>query len=143
TGAVLEMLAGGPLAGALKALVQALLERDPGARPSSAREALKLLGLAPAEGAPGARGAATGFAAPRRPAASASRRLIGREPELRELRNAVARLLAGQGDVVFVRADAGVGKTRLLDEVARHAAVLGASVIEGGAPDPAGSPLAT
>jgi len=45
-------------------------------------------------------------------------RLVGREPELEQLRGALARLRSGEGGIVSVIAEAGLGKSRLLTEVA-------------------------
>ena len=41
--------------------------------------------------------------------------LVGREPELAQLRSALARTVAGEPGVVLVGGEAGVGKSRLLD----------------------------
>jgi len=45
-------------------------------------------------------------------------RLVGRERELEQLRGALARLRAGEGGIVSVIAEAGLGKSRLLAELA-------------------------
>ena len=47
--------------------------------------------------------------------------LIGRERELERLREALADATGGRGGVVAVVGDAGIGKTRLLEEMAREA----------------------
>src|SRR5439155_6803323 len=44
-------------------------------------------------------------------------RLIGRGPELSAILLGLARAVGGQGNVVFLVGEAGVGKTRLLDEL--------------------------
>jgi DNA-binding CsgD family transcriptional regulator len=47
-------------------------------------------------------------------------RFIGREHELRALTELGRRAASGEGAVAFVSGDAGAGKTRLTDELARH-----------------------
>lgn len=60
-------------------------------------------------------------------AASLERRLplIGREIELRAARDALDRVRDGNFEFVLLKGEAGVGKTRLLDEVAREAHLKG------------------
>ena len=62
----------------------------------------------------------------------ASPDLIGRERELRSLRDAVARSRAGDAVVVLVGGDAGIGKTRLVTEGVAQAHDAGSLVLEGG-----------
>jgi DNA-binding SARP family transcriptional activator/tetratricopeptide (TPR) repeat protein len=57
--------------------------------------------------------------------------LIGRAPELKELRGALERACAGQGSVVAVLGEAGIGKTRLLSELIETAEAQGARVLVG------------
>ncbi|MGW2964816.1 helix-turn-helix transcriptional regulator [Streptomyces sp. NPDC001220] len=57
--------------------------------------------------------------------------LIGREGELARLARALDRARDGSGQAVLVAGDAGVGKTRLLDEVAGRATAAGATVVVG------------
>jgi len=47
-------------------------------------------------------------------------RLIGRKPELEELERAAQRALDGSFALVLIESDAGLGKTRMLDEVAAY-----------------------
>jgi DNA-binding NarL/FixJ family response regulator len=58
--------------------------------------------------------------------------LIGRRSELAVLTDALADASAGTGRLVLVEGDAGVGKTRLVQEFADRAAVSGATVLSGG-----------
>jgi DNA-binding CsgD family transcriptional regulator/tetratricopeptide (TPR) repeat protein len=62
----------------------------------------------------------------------ASPEFIGRRQELGSLRGAVARGTAGDAVVVLVGGDAGIGKTRLVEEVAIDARQRGWLVLEGG-----------
>ncbi len=58
-------------------------------------------------------------------------RLVGREAELAELEAALQRALAGDGGAVGIVADPGVGKSRLVHELARRAETLdGVEVFE-------------
>ncbi len=67
--------------------------------------------------------------------------VIGREAELRAVRAALAAASAGQGGVMFLTGEAGIGKSRLAREVSAHARDLGAAVVAGrGVPSAASSP---
>ena len=57
---------------------------------------------------------------------------IGRAAELQRFAAALEEARAGRPTVVLVAGEAGVGKTRLLNEVAQRARVEGAQVLEGG-----------
>src|SRR5918911_738796 len=57
--------------------------------------------------------------------------LVGRAGELARLLAAVDRAVAGRASAVLVAGDAGVGKTRLLDELAARATARGARVLVG------------
>lgn len=87
-------------------------------RSAGAQESLPYLPLATA--APDARGM------PTLPVA-----LVGREAERRELLAHIEEALHGGGGMVLVEGEAGAGKTRLMQEIARDAAWRGAQVIWG------------
>src|SRR5262249_9030429 len=74
--------------------------------------------------APGGRTAASAH----RPSA---RLFVGRERELQHLTDAVERALRGNGQVVMVSGEAGIGKTCLLAEVAARSRQRGALVLWG------------
>ncbi|HET7035866.1 MAG TPA: AAA family ATPase, partial [Thermomicrobiaceae bacterium] len=61
--------------------------------------------------------------------------LIGREPEQAMLRQALQRLLDGEGGLVLIDGEAGIGKTTLLRWLAREAEAAGALVLWGHAYD--------
>ena len=61
----------------------------------------------------------------------ASTPLVGRKREVSRLRRALGRARAGEGRVVVVTGEAGMGKSRLAMEVTRHATELGFAVLEG------------
>ncbi|MFH9414255.1 ATP-binding protein [Streptomyces rochei] len=57
--------------------------------------------------------------------------LVGREDELARLTGVLERARAGEARAVLIAGDAGVGKTRTLDEVAERAAAAGTTVLTG------------
>jgi DNA-binding CsgD family transcriptional regulator len=65
------------------------------------------------------------------PGRSAAAALLGREPEQRELDDALALALAGIPQVVVVAGDAGMGKTTLVADLARRAEERGCAVAIG------------
>ncbi len=74
------------------------------------------------------------------PTGSAARVFVGRERELAELDAHLAAAVAGHGGLVLLGGEPGVGKTRLLDELAARARLRGVTTLwgrcweEGGAP---------
>jgi predicted ATPase len=66
--------------------------------------------------------------------------LVGRTHELARLGAALARAERGSAAAVFVAGEAGVGKTRLLRELERHAAGRGVCVVRGGCTAFGGAP---
>jgi class 3 adenylate cyclase len=73
-----------------------------------------------------------------RPAARTA--FVGRVRERAELRAALDGALAGRGGVVLLAGEAGIGKTRLADELAGEAAVRGAAVAWGRCWEGGGAP---
>jgi DNA-binding CsgD family transcriptional regulator len=67
--------------------------------------------------------------------------LVGRDDELSLLRGALGRAVGGSPATVVVAGEAGVGKTRLVLELAREAEVAGAVVLVGGCLDVGGDTL--
>jgi len=57
--------------------------------------------------------------------------LVGREEELSRLEDALLAACRGEGSVVVLAGDAGIGKTRLCAELATRAERIGATVMEG------------
>jgi hypothetical protein len=67
--------------------------------------------------------------------------LVGRDEEARRLRAALAQAGAGHGGAVFLAGEAGIGKSRLVREIARAAGECGLTVlvgraVAGGVPTP-------
>src|SRR2546430_12376272 len=58
--------------------------------------------------------------------------LIGRDSELSTLEDALLSALRGDGGVVIVGGEAGMGKTRLVNTLASRARTLGCVVVAGG-----------
>jgi class 3 adenylate cyclase/tetratricopeptide (TPR) repeat protein len=57
---------------------------------------------------------------------------VGREAQLAALQDAVSSAAAGRGNALCLVGDAGIGKTRLLDEFKRRSAAAGLAVYRGG-----------
>jgi len=130
---VRQLAASGDRAGALIAgrEVTARLREDLGVRPGPMLRAA----LAEARGGPGATGLVAGPVA--------GRPLFGRDAELRTLMAAWTAARAGHGRVVLITGEAGIGKTRLVAELARRADNAGARTAVGAGVDVGGeAPLA-
>jgi len=61
--------------------------------------------------------------------------LVGREPELTELEDGLLAALRGEGRVMLLTAEAGMGKTRLVREMAERAARMGLATFSGACSD--------
>ena len=59
-------------------------------------------------------------------------KLIGRNEELSRLKQALEKTIEGEGSTLFIAGEAGVGKTRLVDEFIKQAETKGVFVIKGG-----------
>jgi len=130
---VRQLAASGDRAGALIAgqEVTARLRAELGVRPGPMLRSA----LAEARGGPGAVAFVAGPVA--------GRPLFGRAAELRALMAAWTAVRAGHGRVVLVTGEAGIGKTRLVAELARRADNAGARIAVGAGVDVGGeAPLA-
>ena len=65
---------------------------------------------------------------------------VGRLRELEALRAAFDQVIAGQGRIVMIAGEPGIGKTRTVQELALHGAELGAVVLWGHCHEEAGAP---
>jgi tetratricopeptide (TPR) repeat protein len=72
--------------------------------------------------------------------ARAAMRFVGRTGELSELAGVVGEMLAGRPRVRLIVGEAGIGKTRVAEEIARLAAKEGAQALWGRSHDDAGEP---
>jgi len=122
---------------ALAECIMRLLEKEPGKRYQSAADLLVVL-----------RGVAEGFlrevyvpsrkpsvvVPSPRPTAVREVQLIDRVEEMGLLREAVDRAVRGEGGVVFLYGEAGIGKTRLARELGAYARLRGMQVFSGRCP---------
>jgi predicted ATPase len=69
-----------------------------------------------------------------RPVVTKETQLIDRTEEMRLLREATDRAVRGEGGVVFLCGEAGIGKTRLTKELGAYARLLGMQVLYGRCP---------
>ncbi|MHA2238723.1 MAG: BREX system ATP-binding domain-containing protein [Candidatus Hodarchaeales archaeon] len=58
-------------------------------------------------------------------------KLVGRTKELDELKSHLHNAIDGHGNSVFISGEAGVGKTRLLEELKTYAREQGVDVLQG------------
>ena len=111
---------------ALETLILKLMAKRPEDRPASAadvRRALESIDLSPAK---------AGRAAPASMLERIARgHLVARDRELHEARSLWQQAAAGQGQVLLISGEPGVGKTRLTRELAAQAAVSGGTVLTG------------
>jgi class 3 adenylate cyclase/tetratricopeptide (TPR) repeat protein len=115
----------------LETLILRLLEKDPAQRPASASEAGQSLDsidlaqpAAPAE-APAEPAPATGQSPLYR------RTFVGREAELRQLQTAFDNALSGQGALLMVVGEPGIGKTALCEQLATYVTLRGGRPLVG------------
>jgi len=122
---------------ALADCIMKLLEKEPGKRYQSAEDLLRAL-----------REIAEGFLRETlvpsykpsivvpslRPPAEREVQFINRVEELRVLKEAVDRAIRGEGGVVFLYGEAGIGKTRLARELGAYAHLRGMQVLSGRCP---------
>lgn len=73
----------------------------------------------------------TGQAAGARAVPAAEKALVGRKEVVAHLQTALETLKAGQGRVLFIEGEAGIGKSRLVQELIRHLRGLGLSGLLG------------
>ncbi len=118
---------------ALNDLILKLLAKDPQDRPSSADEALATLQSLREQIEQGEVVAAAEPAAVTPIGRVAWGTFVGREREMEQLKERLADAFSGLGSVAMVVGDAGIGKTRLLQEFATYARLRGAQVLWGAA----------
>jgi tetratricopeptide (TPR) repeat protein len=112
----------------LVAVIMRLLEKDPNKRPASATEVLEMLEAIEA-------GKAEELSTEQSKAMAESplyrRVFVGREAELRQLQSAFDAATSGQGSLIMVVGEPGIGKTALCEQLATYAALRGGRVLVG------------
>jgi len=112
---------------ALEALALRLLAKDPAQRPASAAAVIQALGAVVVSGAPAPAAAPT----PEASAAIYQRTFVGREAELKQLQAAFDGALSGQGALLMVVGEPGIGKTTLTEQLLTYVAMRGGRALVG------------
>ena len=115
---------------AVEALVLALLEKDPAARPADATAVVAELRRLQASQPVAAADSPVAASAPLTQAGSFGR-FVGRAQELEGLKALFDETMSGKGRLVMVVGEPGIGKTRLTEELGVYTAVRGAQVCWG------------
>ena len=100
---------------AMEALVLRLLEKDPDSRPASAGEVLHALEAIDLEAGP-----EPSTQEPQVQTPVYGRTFVGRESELRQLHTAFDTAMSGEGALVMVVGEPGIGKTSLCEQLATY-----------------------
>jgi eukaryotic-like serine/threonine-protein kinase len=116
-----------------EALVLRLLEKDPTRRPESASDVRRVLdGISRSLGGSGRIAEApTANPQPLGDNPVYRRTFVGREVELRQLQSTFDAALSGQGALVMVVGEPGIGKTALCEQLATHVALRGGKTLVG------------
>jgi eukaryotic-like serine/threonine-protein kinase len=113
----------------LEALILQLLEKDPAKRPSSASDVLKVL-----ESLESGKFKAPAHTEPPSTAASSPlyrRVFVGREQELKQLQSSFDGAMSGQGALMMVVGEPGIGKTATCEQLATYVALRGGKTLVG------------
>ncbi|MEX2247913.1 MAG: protein kinase [Dehalococcoidia bacterium] len=113
----------------LEALITRLLAKDPAQRPKSATEVVEALASVDVQSAP-----ATAAAGPSEDVASGAiyqRTFVGREAELKQLQAAFDGALSGQGALVMVVGEPGIGKTTVTEQLLTYVSIRGGRSLVG------------
>ncbi len=118
----------------LDRVVLELLAKSPDDRPQSAAEARRAIAAAVDEEAPEADGDANPLES------LAGGVFVGRDAEFGEMRDLLEEALGGEGRLVLLSGDPGIGKTRTAEQLATYARVRGARVYWGRCHESEGQP---
>ncbi len=113
----------------LEALILRLLEKDATKRPTSAAEVKDALASVSASTAPTA--VHDEAAAPHEHNPLYRRTFVGREHEVRQLQQTFDAAMSGQGGLVMVVGEPGIGKTSLVDQLATYVQLRGGMTLMG------------
>ncbi len=119
---------------ALDRVVLDLLSKSPDDRPQSAAEARRAIAAATVEDEPQDEGDVNPLEG------LAGGVFVGRDAELGEMRDLLEHALGGQGRLVLLSGDPGIGKTRAAEQLATYARVRGARVYWGRCHESDGQP---
>ena len=123
----------------LETLILKLLEKRPEERPESAEAVAEQLDALAANVKAGSRdGADLAGANPIDRIAGGV--FVGREKETQQLRSALASAISGEGKIVLLTGEPGIGKTRMAEELATYARLRDAQVLWGRCHERAGQP---
>jgi eukaryotic-like serine/threonine-protein kinase len=112
----------------LAALIMRLLEKDPQKRPATAKEVLGIIEAIEA-GKAGELSAEASRVLAENPLYR--RVFVGREPELRQLQSAFDGAASGQGSVLMVVGEPGIGKTALTEQLGTYVSLRNGRVLVG------------
>ena len=113
----------------LDVLILRLLEKSPERRPQSASDVLAILETISADNDQ-ARGSSESTERSAADSLSTSS-LVGRDSEMDILKSMLENALAGQGALAMVTGEAGIGKTRILEELSNYARLRNVQVLWG------------
>ena len=113
---------------ALETLVLRLLEKDAASRPVSAAEVLESLDAIDVA-SPGK--AVSSDATPAGPDPTYRHTFVGREAEVRQLHTAFDKAMSGEGSLVMVVGEPGIGKTTICEQLGTYAKLRGGMILVG------------
>jgi eukaryotic-like serine/threonine-protein kinase len=123
----------------LEKLILSLLEKDPNNRPASAKEIVDILKSIDAAAESAVKDSTAEMLMLDRITRG---RMVARERELSEMKSILKKAQTGEGHVLFVSGESGIGKTRLVKELLAQAAVSGARTLSGACYSEGGVPYA-
>jgi hypothetical protein len=120
----------------VEALILRLLEKDASKRPASAKEVREILeaiktALSSSAGPPATGGAPSASAPDLVTSPLYRRTFVGREAELRQLKAAFEAAVSGDGSLIMVVGEPGIGKTAVTEQLGTYVAMRGGKALTG------------